>query len=158
MTPCGLINTVAYQLSRVDIMKVDIMKSYIDECFDLIREYLSDDLRKPKYRGHPNKYRGHCYVACELLYHLAGKEAGFKPCVVRFEDGETHWFLRNEEGTILDPTADQFGGRDNTIYERGRGCGFLTRRLSKRARTLSCRIAKGLQDEIHTMVTSRDQQ
>lgn len=53
--------------------------------------------------------RGNCYVTCEALYHLlGGKEAGWKPMVMKWE-GDTHWFLKHDlTGQILDPTKSQF--------------------------------------------------
>lgn len=94
------------------------------------------------------KKRGNCYVTCEALYHLlGGKEAGLVPMVVHHE-GETYWYLelRWDElvGTgnpywvtrrkIIDPTASQFKTKPD--YDKGRGCGFLTKEPSRRAREL----------------------
>lgn len=77
--------------------------------------------------------RGNCYVTCEALYHLlGGKRAGLTPHVVRHE-GDVHWYLV-QRGTVIDPTRRQFQKRPP--YERGRGCGFLTKRPSRRARAM----------------------
>jgi hypothetical protein len=97
-----------------------------------VQDVLTDELRKPKYRGDPNPLRGHCYVASEALYHLLdGKRMGWKPMFIRHE-GEPHWFLVNKyTGEILDPTAVQF--RTPVPYEKATGKGFLTRTPSKRA-------------------------
>lgn len=78
--------------------------------------------------------RGNCYVASEAIYHLlGGKRAGWTP--VRAKVGkETHWFLRHASGLILDVTRKQFN-RNARIFG-ARGCGFLTKRPSKRARAL----------------------
>ena len=78
--------------------------------------------------------RGNCYVTCEALYHLmGGKAAGWKPMTMRHE-GDTHWFLRHESGTLVDPTVQQF--RTTPDYSAARGCGFLTRKPSARAAVL----------------------
>lgn len=78
--------------------------------------------------------RGNCYVTSEALYHLlGGKASGWKPMNMRHE-GESHWFLKHENGTILDATANQFV--DPPPYERAVGRGFLTRAPSDRARKL----------------------
>lgn len=85
--------------------------------------------------------RGNCYVTCEALYHLmGGKSAGLMPRVVHHE-GDTHWFLARKVlcgpsaiEVIIDPTAKQF--KTPPPYHLGRGCGFLTKRPSKRARAL----------------------
>jgi len=83
--------------------------------------------------------RGNCYVTCEALYHLlGGKAAGWK--AMRWE-GDTHWFLKNENGTILDPTRSQFANPpDITDYWKAVGSGFLTKAPSRRARELMQRM------------------
>ena len=78
--------------------------------------------------------RGNCYVTCEALYHLiGGKESGWKPMNVKHE-GDSHWFLLHESGTILDPTALQFKSKPN--YNQARGRGFLTKLPSRRAKEM----------------------
>jgi len=76
-----------------------------------------------------------CYAASEALYHrLGGKVAGFTPMVIEHE-GVKHWYLRwnTPHGPFyLDPSVKQF--RTPVPYEKGRGCGFLTKAPSKKAR------------------------
>lgn len=103
-----------------------------------IRSALSDDLRKPQYRGMEPASAGHCYIACEALYHLGARKADYRPAVMRVPSG-THWFLIDAGGHVLDPTADQFEGPVD--YTTGRRCGFLTSEPSKRARILIGRVA-----------------
>lgn len=89
---------------------------------------------------------GKCYVAAEALYHaLGGKAAGLKPCVMRLPGGfnlrdgaslyrATHWYLLDTSRhpyLVLDPTVAQFV--EAPEYFPARGCGFLTKRPSKRA-------------------------
>ena len=79
--------------------------------------------------------RGNCYVTSEALYHLlGGKELGWKPMRM-FHENDTHWFIKNEEtGQIIDATACQFNKQPD--YDKAIGCGFLTRKPSKRAKQL----------------------
>lgn len=81
------------------------------------------------------KRRGNCYVTCEALYHLlGGKDAGYTPMRMKHE-GSTHWFLWNHKtGLIMDPTVSQFKKKPD--YLTARGCGFLTKKPSKRAKVL----------------------
>jgi len=82
--------------------------------------------------------RGNCYVTCEALYHLlGGKEAGWIPRIMKWE-GDTHWFLWNvSTSQLLDPTASQFKERPGSSdYYMAKGCGFLTKEPSKRAKAL----------------------
>lgn len=79
--------------------------------------------------------KGKCYPVSEALYHrLGGKAAGLTPMYIVHE-GVSHWYLRWEphQGEVfyLDPTADQFNTR--VPYEQGKGCGYLTKKPSKRA-------------------------
>jgi hypothetical protein len=103
-----------------------------------VRKALSDDLRKPGQKsGCPSC--GHCYVASEALWHLlGGKGSGWTPQSGPAPGGGTHWWLKHDDGRILDATEDQFkGGYD---HSQGTGRGFLTAKPSKRARTLMDRV------------------
>jgi len=106
-----------------------------------IRAVLSPDLLSKQWAGrltgiHP--VEGHCYIAAEAFYHLAGgKKAGMSPRVISKEDW-THWYVVDKVGNIYDPTRDQFKGRPP--YEEGRGSGFLTKKPSRRARIIMERI------------------
>jgi hypothetical protein len=99
------------------------------------------NLRREPWRSDPGAVdsAGHCYVACEVLYHALGGPLGaWRPTHLRHE-GASHWFLRDRySGAVMDPTADQFATPPTAAdYARGRGCGFLTRAPSKRARKLA---------------------
>jgi hypothetical protein len=75
--------------------------------------------------------KGKCYSASEALYHLlGGKDAGYKP--VR---GGGHWWLVRSDGSILDVTAEQYPEGFN--YSCGKGGGFLTVKLSKKAQEIT---------------------
>lgn len=103
-----------------------------------VRKVLTDDLRKSEYRENPNPMAGHCYVASEALYHLlGGKAEGWKPMSIQHEGGP-HWFLKHEDGAVIDATADQF--RTPVPYDEGRGCGFLTRDPSARTKIVLRRV------------------
>ncbi len=114
---------------------------------------LTPDLLKGRWRSAfeetGNRYSGHCYAAAEALFHMiGGRSKGWLPCVMSsavwpegLDPGETHWFIRNERsGEVLDPTAGQFEGE--VPYERGKGCGFLTKGPSKRAATIMGRVSE----------------
>lgn len=93
---------------------------------------LSSDLRKPKWKSNENPLAGHCYIASEVLKYLLGND--WKSEVVNHEGG-THWYLRHKPSNeVLDITASQF--KSKVPYHLGKGCGFLTKNLSKRATEL----------------------
>lgn len=103
-----------------------------------IQSVLTDDLRRAPWKGDPNPFAGHCYVASESLYWLLTDRDAWVPCVIRF-GGTTHWFLRNRaDMSVLDPTAGQF--QDPVPYAEGRGKGFLTKNPSKRAAEILRRL------------------
>lgn len=98
-----------------------------------------DDLLKPAHRGGDHPLAGHCYVSAETLYHYlaplrAEGNSSFKPCRARDDRGVVHWWLQDDAGRILDPTAAQYTDRGRTPpYANGRRAGFLTRAPSARA-------------------------
>jgi hypothetical protein len=113
----------------------------IETIIKLISNNLSDDLLKPKYliEGR-NKFTGHCYVATEAAYHLLSNKNKmvYKPAILNI-NGDTHWFLKNIlDHTIIDITRDQFDFIPN--YNDSRGCGFLTKKPSKRTTILLNKI------------------
>lgn len=116
----------------------------------MIRAVLSPDLLKEEYRwmeGHP--LAGHCYVASEAYYYLARIVYGDEPTVwqvtfgtiffqggtgkVRPEYRTSHWFLKDEDGKIIDITDAQFVKPQSVPYDKAKRKGFLTKGPSKRA-------------------------
>jgi hypothetical protein len=98
---------------------------------------LTDDLRLNMWKGMVNKLAGHCYVASEAFFHLAGGLENWKVYRIK-HDGTSHWFLKNRhEGYVVDLTAEQF---DTPVeYEKATATGFLTIRPSRRAeRVMQC--------------------
>ena len=63
--------------------------------------------------------------------------AGLKPFVMKIR-GKTHWFLKDKNGKVIDPTAKQFNIPID--YTKARACGFLTKKMSKRAQKLAARM------------------
>lgn len=113
----------------------------ISKIIDSVRSVLTADLLTKRWREQTVPSSGHCYVAAEACYHLlGGKSAGWIPQVARCEDDGTHWWLKHVDGTICDPTWDQFD--EPFDYVVGRGSGFLTKGPSKRARIIMDRVKK----------------
>jgi hypothetical protein len=113
---------------------LEVMARIRDACI------VSTDLLKEPYRSqvesgaHP--LTGHCYVACEALYHILKPRAGFTPMTVEMPDGGTHWFLRGPFDLPIDPTMEQFVGKTFPNHREGRGRGFLTKEPSARAKKI----------------------
>lgn len=91
-----------------------------------------DDLLKPgaRKRWQTSPLAGHCYVACEVLWHAGLCEMSYRPESLRWEGG-VHWRLRHTNGHVVDPTTEQFFSPPPLWLGRGRG--FLTREPSARA-------------------------
>lgn len=121
----------------------------MQQLIEQIKSALTPDLLKPQYLNLQNlggPTAGHCYHAAEALYYiLSSSEDGWVPHVYREEDGITHWWLKHVDGRIADPTVDQYGN-DPLPYERGlgKGCGFLTKKPSRRAQIILDRIGWNL--------------
>ena len=124
-----------------------------DKIKESVQRVLSPDLLKPYWRKQQektgNKFTGHCYAATEACFHLLGGYNGkFKSYILthksfpeELKEGETHWFLKSDDGELVDPTEKQF---NHTIpYEKGRRQAFLTKMPSKRAKTIIERIQIG---------------
>lgn len=106
-----------------------------------VRAALSDDLRRAPWKGATNPFAGHCYVASETVFHiLGGRAAGITPIHMKHE-AQPHWALRFSDGSIVDPTGDQFATRPN--YSMARNATFLTVAPSQRAVTLIARVKSG---------------
>lgn len=116
-------------------------KTGVVKLVDDVRAALSDDLRRAPWKGSTNPFAGHCYVASEAVFHiLGGRAAGITPIHMKHE-GQPHWALRFSDGSIVDPTADQFATRPN--YSMARNATFLTEKPSQRAVTLIARAKAG---------------
>lgn len=114
---------------------------------------LTNDLRKPQYSNSKNKLVGHCYVASEAYYHLlGGKRSGWKPMFIIHENSP-HWFLKKNDGTVIDITKDQF--KKKVKYENAVGKGFLTRQPSKRSKIVIDRVKQKLTKKKN--LTTREQ-
>jgi CO dehydrogenase/acetyl-CoA synthase delta subunit len=77
---------------------------------------------------------GYCYVVAEVVYHYLAPK-GSRPHVIRLGGTDTHWFVKDPAGNILDLTADQFD--EPCDYSRGRPQNFMTPGISKRGKKLA---------------------
>ena len=122
---------------------------------DLIVECLTPDLLKPPFRESPraigNPTYGHCYVATEALFHLLKQPHQWRPQVGTDGHGNRHWWLQHSvDGTILDPTYQQYRVLQEPLpYEASGGHPqtFLTKGPSKRAKILMERVRKKMKPE-----------
>jgi len=116
-----------------------------DELSQAVQGVLSPDLIKP---GHsdgnsPHALDGHCYAATEAYLHLAGPDAGLRSMTVK-HGGESHWWLEDADGRIIDLTlaGDEYG--TFWPYADGRAKGFMRGKgpdgLSARAATIVQRV------------------
>ena len=129
------------------ILNFKLFENNSESIIKKVQNCLSDDLLskiwKEKKTKEDDKTFGHCYAASEALYYLlGGKNGGLTPQVGKSESG-THWWLKDSDGNILDPTADQFYKIGKIPpYKYGKGCGFLTKNPSKRAQVIIDRVLR----------------
>lgn len=126
----------------------------------LTEQHVIDTLRTVGDRWLTKKYKhewdinsptnGYCYIVAEVVFHYVVDHG--TPICISFEDGTTHWYVRdNVSGQIVDFTRQQFGD-ERIPYERGVGRGFMkggvpTSKgfISKRAHELA--LLLGVADE-----------
>ena len=116
------------------IKKFKIFESNINYVLmDKIKSVLTPDLLKGMWnKEFDNPMTGHCYAATEALYWmLGGPKSEWRPYVLsnktwpeRLGVGETHWYLKNVFGEILDPTKEQFGAEE-IKYDKGTPNGMM---------------------------------
>jgi len=132
----GVNNPMGDLFQQIEIDKANQQEKYL---IDRIKKHLEPSLLLPKYRGQSHPLAGHCYVASEAYFHLAGaKKSGLKPMQISHE-GVSHWFLLNSRNSplgsqIIDITAGQF--KIPVPYSDAKGRGFLTKNPSKRTQRL----------------------
>jgi len=123
---------------------------YYESLIRKIQSALTPDLLKGMWKkDFSNPMTGHCYIATEALYWILGGPNGkYNPYVLShktwpegLDGGETHWFLKNDKGDILDPTKDQFEGEE-IRYDKGTPNGMMNYPSggSKRAKEIMRRI------------------
>ncbi len=100
----------------------EIIKLLSEDDTILTKELLKKEW-KEKLKENSHFTTGHCYAACEAIYYLYGHNNFLIPQVIKFDNGDTHWFLKNKiTNEIYDPTYKQFDFKIR--YENGKGCGF----------------------------------
>lgn len=94
-----------------------------------------DDVWRELNARYPNiPSTGFCTLASNAVYHLlGGKSVGLTPMQASYKDPRikgraSHWWLKDADGNIIDPTWDQYTELDKEPpYEKGVGRGFNTR-------------------------------
>jgi hypothetical protein len=131
---------------------------------EIINDCLDDSLLNPKWfkivknLSFKPKGVGHCYIGAEAAFHLlGGRKQKIQSFVITHKwwqqglaPGETHWFLKNKNGQIIDPTKNQFG-KLKINYDAGKACGFLTKQPSKRCKILIERVLLKLNKKTPTI-------
>jgi len=117
-----------------------------------LRNNAYDVLGRPKdkwSRTATHELAGQCYQVCEAYYHgvdedirdqLTPQQITFTVNHFLSETGEleiSHWFLKHDDGTIIDPTAEQFEAMSVDVpYDQATGRGFVPPSPSKESRVL----------------------
>jgi len=123
-----------------------------DKLAESLRNSAYDVLGRPKdtwSRTAHHQLAGQCYQVCEAYYHgveadvreqLTPQQITFTVEHFLFDDDEleiSHWFLKHDDGTIIDPTAEQFEAMSVDVpYDQATGRGFVPPSPSKESRVL----------------------
>jgi radical SAM protein with 4Fe4S-binding SPASM domain len=128
-------------------------KMTIGALIEAIQHQLTPNLLPPQFRecNRVNPLFGHCYHSVEALYHLIRdlqlpeEYLRFRLCRGMDASKIPHWWLQNDQGAILDPTAGQYTSKGLVPpYENGRLRSFLTKQPSKNARFLMGKIKQSV--------------
>lgn len=109
-----------------------------------IKDCLTPDLLENKFWRERQKKRrmaGFCYIASEAYYHLRGKYDQYKPHHIKVTEGKHdfgHWFLKSDDGKIIDITAEQFNRIPD--YAKSKCRAWLTKHPSRRAKVIINRV------------------
>ena len=85
----------------------------------------------------------YCYTVCEFVYWYvcqATTEWDIRTTDIPSAPGIKHWFLKRQDGMIVDLTADQFDNHEEINYNDSKRSGFIQSGCigpSKRARFLA---------------------
>lgn len=77
-----------------------------------------------------------CYPLAEAYYFAKGKPGDLTP-ERRSHEGGSHWYLRRDDGTVIDLSLPGDRRHDLSWYDAGQPCGFLSHpNPSKRAESV----------------------
>ena len=103
---------------------------------------LTDDDLTPKNRKRKliekhHKLWGHDYASTEAFYHLMGGSDFYTPMVIKV-NGDTYWYVRNNDTKAYLYICDKElkDTKLNIDFSKGHGCGFLTKKPSKRTQII----------------------
>jgi hypothetical protein len=143
------------QFNTIKATKVKAEKTKIEHRDDQIMRVLqkiqeagkkSPDLLNEKYQDSDRSrfiLNGLCYVMSECMYHLFPNK--LTPYRILWDNGGTHWFLKSQDGTIIDTIAPD--GREacsHSDYARAERKNFYSKYPSKRAKILLDRAGLSL--------------
>lgn len=100
-----------------------------DDTARRIREHCRDraDLMPDDYRpqGDETSLQVLCYVVAETYYFARGKPDALTP-ERRSHDGGSHWYLRRDDGAVVDLSLAAGKDYDPHWFDAGQACGFLS--------------------------------
>ncbi|MCX6696143.1 MAG: hypothetical protein NTV84_00980 [Methanoregula sp.] len=108
----------------------------VQKLHDALRQMGKKDL-KPQFRDFWTPERpttGYCYVVAEVVYHYLAPK-GSRPHLIKLGGNDTHWFIKDPAGNVIDLTADQFD--EPVDYTLGKTQNFMTKEISKRGKKLA---------------------
>lgn len=142
-----------YEQNISNRVKIEEVVSLLSENNHILTKELLKKEWKEKIKEEQHFTAGHCYAACEAIYYLYGRNNFLISQVIKFDNGNTHWFLKNKiTNEIYDPTYKQFDFKIN--YENGKGCGF--QQQSFRSLEIMRRILKHFNMEENFKIVNKE--
>ena len=122
---------------------VGVSKDNLHSCLrtmgtDHLFDQRMKDMWKPEFPS-----INYCYTVCEFTYWYicqATTEWDIRTTDIPSAPGIKHWFLKRQDGMIVDLTADQFDNHEEINYNDSKRSGFIQSGCigpSKRARILA---------------------
>lgn len=142
-----------YEQNICNKVKIEEVVKLLSEDNKILTNELLKKEWKKKIKEDSHFTTGHCYAACEAIYYMYGGNNFLTPQVIKFDNGDTHWFLKNKfSNEIYDPTAQQFKEKIN--YESAKGCGF--QQQSFRSLEIMKRLLKKLNIEESFKIVNKE--
>lgn len=135
----GVNGSISNKIQKIDPIVVDRMfrkvgidkNKFYKSLISMGKGGLKTERMKEEW-NESNPTRNYCYVVSEFLYKYVAPK-GVKHYSIKIDEEDyTHHFLKWDDGTIVDLTAEQFEDYSKVDYSKSYNSGFIGKGVSKR--------------------------